>query len=157
MMLCPCLRRVWPSRQCSPLPRREGQAGLRTRLSPYGRPHNGGVSDYLSIGDFSRATHMTVKTLRHYHQMGLLKPAEVDACTGYRRYSTDQIRCVQGISRLRELDMRLGEIQGVLSAPDLRPTTQRFAPPVSRLEAELGRTRAALASLRDLLTAPRTG
>jgi DNA-binding transcriptional MerR regulator len=41
-----------------------------------------GVPGYLSIGDFSRATHMTVKTLRHYHQIGLLEPAEVDPYTG---------------------------------------------------------------------------
>ena len=115
------------------------------------------MSDYLSIGDFSRATHMTVKTLRHYHQMGLLKPAEVDACTGYRRYSTDQIPVAQVISRLRELDMPLGEIQGVLSAPDLKARNQRIAAHLSRLEEELGRTRSAVASLRDLLTAPRPG
>jgi hypothetical protein len=43
-----------------------------------------GVPGYLSIGDFSRATHMTVKTLRHYHQIGFLEPAEVDPYTGYR-------------------------------------------------------------------------
>src|SRR6266567_3238539 len=41
-----------------------------------------GVPGYLSIGDFSRATHMTVRTLRHYHQIGLLEPAEVDPHTG---------------------------------------------------------------------------
>ena len=46
-----------------------------------------GMSTYLSIGDFSRATHMTVKTLRHYHQIGLLEPADVDPHTGYRRYT----------------------------------------------------------------------
>jgi DNA-binding transcriptional MerR regulator len=115
------------------------------------------VSDYLSIGDFSRATHMTVKTLRHYHQMGLLKPAEVDAYTGYRRYSTDQIPVAQVISRLRELDMPLGEIHGVLSAPDLQARNQRIAAHLSRLEEELGRTQAAVASLHDLLTAPRPG
>jgi hypothetical protein len=96
-----------------------GSSQAPGKTPPYGRLHNGGVPDYLSIGDFSRATHMTVKTLRHYHQIGLLKPAEVDACTSYRRYGTDQIPVAQVISRFRELDMPLGEIQGVLSAPDL--------------------------------------
>jgi DNA-binding transcriptional MerR regulator len=38
----------------------------------------------LSIGDFSRMTHLSVKALRHYHDLGLLEPADVNAQTGYR-------------------------------------------------------------------------
>ncbi len=49
--------------------------------------HNG-----LPIGDFSRATHLSVKTLRYYHRVGLLEPAEVDPDTGYRRYTTRRSR-----------------------------------------------------------------
>jgi DNA-binding transcriptional MerR regulator len=49
----------------------------------------------LAVGDFSRATHMSVKMLRHYHQIGLLEPVEVDRCTGSRRDSTDPISQVQ--------------------------------------------------------------
>jgi hypothetical protein len=45
----------------------------------------------LAIGDFSRATHLNIKTLRHYHRIGLLEPAYVDPDTGHRRYGTDQI------------------------------------------------------------------
>jgi DNA-binding transcriptional MerR regulator len=115
------------------------------------------VPDYLSIGDFSRATHLTVKTLRHYHQIGLLEPAEVDPDTGYRRYNTGQIPLAQVISRLRELDMPLTDIQGVLSAPDVRARSQRIAAHLSRLEEQLGRTQSAVASLRDILTAPQPG
>jgi DNA-binding transcriptional MerR regulator len=37
----------------------------------------------LSIGDFSQITHLSVKTLRRYHETGLLQPAEVDPHTGY--------------------------------------------------------------------------
>ena len=54
----------------------------------------------LAIGDFSRATHMSVKMLRHYHQIGLLEPVEVDRCTGSRRDSTDQISMVQITRRI---------------------------------------------------------
>ncbi len=115
------------------------------------------MPDYLSIGDFSRATHMTVKTLRHYHQIGLLEPAEVDPGTGYRRYGTGQIPVAQVISRFRRLGMPLEEIQGVLSAPDLRARNERIAAHLSRLEEELGRTQSAVASLRDLLAPPRPG
>ena len=114
----------------------------------------GGVPGYLPIGDFSRATHMTVKTLRHYHQIGLLEPAEVDPDTGYRRYTADQIPTAQVIRRFRDLGMPLEEIQGVLSAPDLRTRNERITAHLSRLEEELGRTQSAVASLRGLLTPP---
>jgi hypothetical protein len=42
----------------------------------------------LAIGDFSQATHLNIKALRHYHRIGLLEPAEVDPFTGHRRYTT---------------------------------------------------------------------
>jgi DNA-binding transcriptional MerR regulator len=111
----------------------------------------GGMLTYLSIGDFSRATHMTVKTLRHYHRIGLLEPAEVDAHTGYRRYGVDQIAVAQVIRRFRDLGMPLEEVRGVLRAPDLRARNERIAAHLRRLEEELGRTGRAVASLRELL------
>lgn len=113
-----------------------------------------GMPSYLSIGDFSRATHLTVKTLRHYHQLGLLEPADVDEETGYRRYTTEQVPVAQVIRRFRELGMPLGDIQGVLAAPDLRSRNQRIAAHLSRLERELGETQTAVASLRELLAEP---
>jgi DNA-binding transcriptional MerR regulator len=114
----------------------------------------GGVPGYLSIGDFSRATHMTVKTLRHYHQIGLLEPAEVDPHTGYRRYATAQIPTAQVIRRFRDLGMPLEEIQGLLSAPDLHARNERITAHLERLTRDLGRTQSAIASLRDLLAPP---
>jgi DNA-binding transcriptional MerR regulator len=109
----------------------------------------------LSIGDFSRATHLTVKTLRHYHRIGLLEPADVDPHTGYRRYTPEQIPTAQVIRRFRGLDMPLEEIQAVLAAPDVPARNDRIAFHLNRLEDELGRTQRAVASLRDLL-APRS-
>ncbi|WP_214414649.1 MerR family transcriptional regulator [Sphaerisporangium fuscum] len=111
---------------------------------------------YLSIGDFSRATHMTVKTLRHYHRVGLLEPAAVDPYTGYRRYTTEQIPTAQVIRRFRDLDMPLEEIQAVLDAPDLRARNERISSHLDRLEEELGRTQRAVTALRDLLAPPAT-
>jgi MerR HTH family regulatory protein len=55
----------------------------------------------LTVGDFSRATHLSVKTLRHYHQVGLLEPVTVSPDTGYRYYSAEQIPTAQVIRRLR--------------------------------------------------------
>lgn len=44
-----------------------------------------GMSTLITIGDFSRMTHLSVKALRHYHDVGLLEPVEVDPSSGYRR------------------------------------------------------------------------
>jgi hypothetical protein len=59
----------------------------------------------VSIGDFSRMTHLSVKTLRHYHDVGPLAPAETDKMTGYRYYAKSQVLVAQMIRRFRALDM----------------------------------------------------
>jgi DNA-binding transcriptional MerR regulator len=112
------------------------------------------MSSYLTIGDFSRASHMTVKMLRHYHHVGLLEPADVDPYTGYRRYATEQLPVAQVIRRFRALDMPLEAIQAVLAAADLQTRNELIGSHLSRLEGELGRTQRAVASLRDLLAPP---
>ena len=108
----------------------------------------------LSIGDFSRATHLSVKTLRHYHDRGLLVPSEVDPGTGYRRYTTVQIPAAQVIRRFRDLDMPLEQIRAVLDASDLRARNRLISTHLRRLEQDLARTQDAVASLRDLLADP---
>jgi len=108
----------------------------------------------LTIGDFSRATHLSVKTLRHYHRVGLLAPADVDAGTGYRRYTTGQIPTAQVIRRFRDLDMPLDQIHAVLEAPDLRTRNELISAHLASLEQNLARTQSAVASLRGLLAGP---
>jgi DNA-binding transcriptional MerR regulator len=108
----------------------------------------------LTIGDFSRATHLSVKTLRHYHRVGLLAPTEVDADTGYRWYTTEQIPTAQVIRRFRDLDMPLDRIRAVLAAPDLHTRSELISAHLTSLEQDLARTQSAVASLRDLLAGP---
>jgi DNA-binding transcriptional MerR regulator len=108
----------------------------------------------LTIGDFARATHLTVKTLRHYHRVGLLEPAQVDPGTGYRRYTTDQIPTAQVIRRFRNLDMPLEDIHAVITAPDLDIRNHLITAHLSRLQDGLARTQAAVTSLSDLLQHP---
>jgi DNA-binding transcriptional MerR regulator len=98
------------------------------------------VRPSLAIGDFSRATHLSVKTLRHYHGIGLLVPAEIDPRSGYRRYTTDQIPTAQVIRRFRHLDMPLDQIAGVLEAPDVRTRNDIIAAHLARLEQGLADT-----------------
>src|ERR1700748_2512592 len=101
----------------------------------------------LAIGDFSRATHLTVKTLRHYHELGLLEPAQVDPRTGYRRYSTEQIQVAQIIRRFRDVDIPLSDIRAVLSAPSVQARNELISSHLRRLEGDLARTQIAVASL----------
>jgi DNA-binding transcriptional MerR regulator len=75
------------------------------------------------MGDFSRATHLSVKMLRHYHEVGLLEPVNMDLDTGYRRYSAEQTVTAQIIRRFRDLEMPLEDIHVVLQAPNSRPAT----------------------------------
>ncbi len=110
----------------------------------------------LSIGDFARATHLSVKTLRYYHEALLLEPAEVDPNSGYRRYDVDQIPTAQVIRRFRHLGMPVEDVRAVLHAPDLGTRNVLIAQHLRRLEDELGKTQAAISSLRDLLEHPVT-
>src|SRR5689334_11902416 len=102
----------------------------------------------LAIGDFSRMTHLTVKALRHYHEIGLLIPSEVDAVSGYRFYEPGQVRTAQLIRRLRDLGMPLDEIRSVLEAPDVASRGRLLAEHTARMEAELVAAQATVASLR---------
>lgn len=105
----------------------------------------------LAIGEFSRLTHLSVRTLRRYHDADLLRPATVDDATGYRYYSAEQIPTAQVIHRLRELDVPLPEVRRILRSPDPEVRARLVADHLQRLESELDRTRAAVASLRRLL------
>ena len=68
----------------------------------------------LKIGDFSRAAHVTVKTLRHYGRIGLLRPAWVDRFSGYRYYSFDQLPRLNRILALKDMGFTLDQIAGLL-------------------------------------------
>lgn len=105
----------------------------------------------LAIGEFSRLTHLSVRTLRRYHEAGLLEPAAVDPVTGYRSYSAEQIPSAQVVHRLRELDVPLVDVRRILDADDPATRSGLVADHLRRLESELERTRAAVASLRRLL------
>jgi len=109
------------------------------------------MTTLLGIGDFSRMTFLSVTTLRHYHEVGLLTPAEVDPETGYRRYLLEQVATAQVIRRLRELGMSLDEVHVVIDAPDVAERNAAISAHLRRMEGELEQTRETVASLRRLL------
>jgi len=105
----------------------------------------------LSISDFARMTYLGVKTLHHYHQIGLLVPAEVDPRTGYRRYGREQVVTGQVIRRLRDLGLPLDEVAKVVRILDVAVRNAAITAHLRRMEEELERTRDAVASLRRLV------
>ena len=76
------------------------------------------MSKLLSIGDFSKASRLTVKALRFYHEKGILIPDRVEAGTGYRFYSPSQIERAKVVRQLRDLDFSVREIQDLLRFAD---------------------------------------
>jgi len=105
----------------------------------------------VSIGQFAAAAHLSVKTLRHYHEVGLLEPSAVDPDSGYRYYSYEQIPTVQVIRRLRNLDMPVADVKAVLGSSDPEERHQLILEHLGRLKAQLAGTQAAVGELQALL------
>ena len=101
----------------------------------------------IRIGDFSRLARVSVRTLRHYEQEGLLRPAHVDARSGYRYYRTEQLMTMQQIGALRDIGLPLAEIRQLLAlgGPAL---AVRLGCLEQRLQRELQEAAARLLCLR---------
>lgn len=106
----------------------------------------------LTIGEFSKMTYLSVKALRHYHDVGLLEPVLVDPATGYRRYAANQVGTAQAIRRFRDLDMPIDEVRQVLHAPDLATRNRSILVHLERMHEQLEQTQAMVASLQVLLS-----
>jgi DNA-binding transcriptional MerR regulator len=110
-----------------------------------------GVSEtMLSIGQFSRQTGISIGALRHYDEVDLLRPAEVDRATGYRRYRRDQIDAGRAIARLRDLDVPLDGIRLLLAVDDSAIQRRRIAEHRMRIEARINRLQRVLHVLGQL-------
>ena len=93
------------------------------------------ADDLLSIGQFARLAGLSVGALRHYDELDLLRPADVDSFTGYRRYRAEQLEAARVIARLRELEMPLDEIREVLAIDDPAERQRRLDRHRARVEA----------------------
>src|ERR1041384_1211489 len=67
-----------------------------------------------SIGEFSQITGLSVKTLRFYHEKGILIPSSVDEATGYRFYDAAKVEKARVIMRLRQMEFSIEDIAAVL-------------------------------------------
>jgi effector-binding domain-containing protein len=87
------------------------------------------------IGDFSKLSQVSVKALRYYDEIGLLKPADVDRFTGYRYYSVDQLPRLNRILALKDLGFSLERIAQLLD-DDLPPAQIRGMLQMKQAEIE---------------------
>ena len=115
------------------------------------------MSVLVSIGDFSRMTHLSIKALRFYHDQGLLEPARIDPDSGYRFYEPAQVPVAQVIRRFRDLDMPLDQVKAVLRAPDLETRTKEIISHLTAMETKLAELQMSVSSLRTLLEGPQAG
>lgn len=101
----------------------------------------GGVesADRVSIGRFARLAGLSIGALRHYDELDLLRPVEVDRFTGYRYYAADQVEIGRAIARLRDLEVPLEEIRAVLGTDDPAEQRRRVAGQAARVQARVDR------------------
>ncbi len=109
----------------------------------------------MRIGVFARLGRVSVKALRHYEAVGLLKPAHIDQATGYRHYEAAQLGTLHRLMVLRALGLPLGRIRDLLqdepSAEAMRRLLdERKATLARRIEAERAQLAAVEARIRQL-------
>lgn len=80
---------------------------------------------------------VTVKTLRHYEQMGILKPCEVDQWTGYRYYKLEQMQRLGAIRRLKDIGFSLDEIRELFEEGSHEPNEAQLEEKIKACEEEL--------------------
>ena len=92
---------------------------------------------HLKIGEFSKLMQVTVKTLRHYEQRGLLLPDKVDMWTGYRYYSIAQMQRLNIIRSLQRQGFTLEEIKELLEDGMQMPSIEQLTKKIEETEQQL--------------------
>lgn len=95
------------------------------------------MSEYYSIGKISKMCDVTIKTLRYYDKIDLLKPEFKDEVTNYRYYTEKQMVDVLIIRRLRELDMSISDIKEIISNPSISNYTKLITENSKELAREI--------------------
>lgn len=108
--------------------------------------------DMLRIGDFSKLSIVSIRMLRRYDEVGLLRPAETDDLTGYRHYREDQLPRAQRIAALRDMGFGLADIAVMLETWDDGDVRRaRFEAMLSRTHAEIDGAEQRVRLLRSAL------
>lgn len=109
----------------------------------------------MTIGVFARAANVTTSALRFYDDCGLVRPASVDAVTGYRYYSLQQLDEVILIRRLREAGLPLSDVRRVLVGP-VEVAEELLANHLRAMEQAVEVTRATVTSALALIRSQRS-
>lgn len=107
------------------------------------------------IGEFSRLGRVTVRTLRHYEKIGLLKPGIVDMWTGYRYYSPEQLQKLLSIVQLKQLGFSLAEITELYENDTHYPDIGALESKIKTCEEELQLLKSRHSQLKNLVAAQR--
>ena len=105
----------------------------------------------FSIGEFSRISGLTIKTLRFYHERGLLVPACVDPESGYRYYDQPQVEKARVISQLRDMEFALEDIKEILEGTQADDLLDLLEQQKKSLEEKTRRYRAIVAALEKVI------
>ena len=92
----------------------------------------------FKIGDFSKLGQVSTRMLRHYDQMGLLRPSQTDEWTGYRYYTIEQLARLHRLIALKDLGFSLEQIADLLNRGDALPV-QELRGMLKLRQAEIGR------------------
>src|ERR1700693_800023 len=111
----------------------------------------------FTIGEFSKLCGLTVKTLRFYHEEGLLLPAFVDRDTGYRYYAAAQLETARVIAYLRDLDFPIAEINELLGGQDETDLLDALERHRSQLKERIKRLQKTVRSLDQFISEERQG
>src|SRR6516165_9745776 len=93
----------------------------------------------FSIGEFARLGAVSIRTLRHYDEIGLLPPVEVDPASGYRSYSAKQLRQLNRIVALKDLGLTLAQIRRLFDGITVDELRGMLLLRQAQLEGELQR------------------
>lgn len=105
------------------------------------------VTELMAIGRFSRLSGLSIHALRHYDDLDLLRPADVDETTGYRRYLRAQLGTARLIIDLRWMDVPLEDVRVIVADPsgaDARLTLARHHARLQRTRDHLDRQLASI-------------
>lgn len=105
----------------------------------------------ISIGEFSKICSVSVKTLRYYDKVDLLKPAKVDQLTGYRYYNENQLNDMLTINRLKRYGFSLIEIKAFLLSDDKRVLFSKLKERAENLRTEINHKEMLLSELKGII------
>jgi len=105
----------------------------------------------FKIGDFSKLTHVSIRMLRYYDEIGIFKPVSVDDFTSYRYYSASQIPTLNKIVSLKSLGFNLSEVKEIIEVTDSKKHIEILKQKKQELSKKIVDDKARLNSLENYI------